>query len=282
MNRTEALAYIIEQARQGELIFPTNVQASIKIRQALDAPDCSVEHAAQLLITEPLLAARLVAIANSVAYSRFGGGVTNVRTAISILGFSSLRAIVTSVVIRQLSQSITDPALSAKANQLWEHTVRVAAIAHLAARKISHVEFETAMFAGIVHAVGGFYLLSRAQEFPALLEPTSAESDASAAPSGLADAVIGQAVLKKLMVPKIIINAVEFLWAGVPEIPPTSLGGTLMLAKQLAKVRSPLENHNPANGNTDELDFAVGDDTLKNIMHASQAEIDSLTSVLLS
>lgn len=272
MNRTEALAYIIEQARQGELIFPTNVHASIKIRQALDAPDCSIEHTAQLLITEPLLAARLVAIANSVAYSRFGGGVTNVRTAISILGFSSLRAIVTSVVIRQLSQSITDPTLAAKANQLWEHTVDVAAIAHLLARKISHVEFETAMFAGIVHAVGGFYLLSRAQEFPELLEPTSDQTDA----------VIGHAVLKKLMVPKIVINAVEFLWAGVPEIPPSSLGGTLMLAKQLAKVRSPLETNNPDSGDMDEPDFAVGDDTLKNIMHESEAEIHSLTSALLN
>ena len=53
----------------------------------------------------------------------------------------------------------------------------MAALAHVLSRRVSHVDAETAMFAGIVHEVGGFYLLSRAEEFPALLEDMSSRPD---------------------------------------------------------------------------------------------------------
>lgn len=290
MNRVEALHFITAQLSRGELIFPTNVNASLKIQQALDDPNCSIETAAKLVITEPLLAARLVAIANSVAYSRFGGGVTNVKTAVTVLGFSTMRSIVASVVIRQLNNAISDPVIRQLANQLWEHSAHVAALAHVLARKVSRIDCETAMFAGIVHEVGSFYLLSRAQEFPALLDlnNTTKISDMSALADPLdepPEVLIGRAVLHKLMVPKTIIAAMEALWYGVPAIPPKTLGDTLLLANQLTPVASPLESTvlvavmDDAVGSA--IDFAVGDSTLSAIVEESGEEIRSLTAALL-
>ena len=281
MNKAEALKSIAIQAGRGELVFPTNVNASLKIQQALDDPDCGIEAAAKLVMTEPLLAARVVAIANSVAYSRFGGGVTNIKTAVTILGFSTLRSVVAAVVIRQLSSAVTDPAIRAKMDLLWTHSAHVAALAYLIASRVSHVDPETAIFAGIVHEVGGFYLLSRAQEFPALLDnDVSHSGDLAEAP----ETFIGRAVLNKLMVPKRVVAAVEALWFGMRVMPPETLGDTLLLANDLAAVASPLD---PRSAETirqaaSEIDFAIGEGTLNSLLAESGEEVASLTSALLT
>jgi HD-like signal output (HDOD) protein len=282
MNKSKEFNNIVEESARGELIFPTNVHTSLKLQQALDDPNCGIETAAKLVLTEPMLSARVVAIANSVAYSRFGGGVTNVKTAVTILGFSTLRSIVATVIIRQLSHAITDPALRRMANQLWEHSAHVAALAHVIARRVSQVDSDTALFAGIVHEVGGFYLLSRAQEFPVLLEdirnvPQDTEDGADSP-----EAIIGRAVLNKLMVPKTVITAVEALWYGMRIMPPVTLGETLLLANDLAAVASPLDPRSASDIKQDAsaIDFAVGNDSLKDVLIESEQEARSLRNAL--
>ncbi|MFZ6723251.1 HDOD domain-containing protein [Undibacterium sp. Ji49W] len=283
MNKSEALRSIVEQASNGDLVFPTNVNASLKIQQALDDPDCGIETAAKLVMTEPLMSARVVAIANSVAYNRFGGGVTNIRTAITILGFNTLRSVTAAVVMRQLSAAVSHPGIRAKMEALWRHSAYVAALAHLIARKVSKVDAETALFAGIVHEVGGFYLLSRAQEFPALLDIETAPPS----PDDLAETdetFIGRAVLNKLLVPKRVVSAVEALWYGMRVMPPETLGDTLLLANELAAVPSPLDPRSPESirQSASEIDFAVGEGTLSSILSESAEDVESLTATLIS
>ncbi|MFZ3001630.1 MAG: HDOD domain-containing protein [Undibacterium umbellatum] len=178
MNKIDALNSIAEQAKRGELIFPTNVAASLKIQQTLDDPECSIETASKLVLNEPFLAARMVAIANSAAYNR-GNDVTNVKAAISRLGFRTLRAVVASLVVRQLAGTSKNKQLLAMTNKLWEHTAQVAALSRVIARRITKLDPDTAMFAGIVHEVGNFYLLSRVDEFPSLLERDEPAPDSS-------------------------------------------------------------------------------------------------------
>jgi len=47
-----------------------------------------------------------------------------------------------------------------------EHTAHVASLAHVIARRVTRLDPETALFAGIIHEVGGFYLLSRVKDHP--------------------------------------------------------------------------------------------------------------------
>ena len=173
MNRLEAFRSIAAQAGRGELVFPTNVNASLKLQQALNDPDAHLESAAKLVMAEPLLSARTVAIANSAAYNRSGGEINSVRLAVMRLGFKTLSAITSAVVVRQLGRNISDSEMRIKAAQLWEHTANVAALAYVIAKKLTRLDPETAMFSGIVHDVGGFYLLSRTDEFPGLLDGDS-------------------------------------------------------------------------------------------------------------
>lgn len=276
MDRLDALKSIAAQAARGELAFPTHVNATLKLQRALSDPDCHVEEAARLVQTEPLLAARTVAIANSAAYNRAGNDVTNVRAAVQRVGFRTLGALAASIIVRQLASGVSDPLLRAKADQLWQHSANVAALALVIARRVSFVDPDTAMFAGIVHEVGGFYLLSRAGEFPGLLDGGADEWIEHG------QIEIGRGVLLKLGVPGPVTDAIEALWNGMRALPPETLGDTLMLAKDLAPVPSPLlerPGFSPTQASAT-IDFAVGDGTLALIVQESEDEVRSLVTAL--
>lgn len=277
MDRLEAFRSIAAEASRGDLVFPTNVNASLKIQQVLNDPDCHLDAASKLVMTEPLLSARTVAIANSVAYNRSGNTITSVNMAVMRLGFRTLRSLVAAVVVRQLGNKPANPALRKMADQLWQHTAHVAALAHVIARKVTHVDPETAMFAGIVHEVGGFYVLSRADEFPGLLDGDPEDW------AEYGEKLIGRGVLKKLAIPEPVSEAVEALWYGFRAMPPVTLGDTLLLANDLAPIPSPL--HARAGATTEEaagtIDFAVGEGTLSSILEESAEEVETLTSALM-
>ncbi|MFZ6657541.1 HDOD domain-containing protein [Undibacterium sp. TJN19] len=293
MNKIDALNSIAEQAKRGELVFPTNVAASLKIQQTLDDPDCSIDTATKLVLNEPFLAARMVAIANSAAYNR-GNDVTNVKAAISRLGFRTLRAIVASLVVRQLAGTSKNKQLQVMTNKLWEHTAQVAALSRVIARRITKLDPDTAMFAGIVHEVGNFYLLSRVDEFPSLIERDlpAPDSDVDDLPSfsdtiidrESSEAQIGSAVIKSLKLPQAVVEAVEALWFGLRAMPPETLGDTLLLANELATTHSPMDIHSYAEESeqySSEIDFVVGDGTLNSILEESEEEVQTLAAALL-
>jgi HD-like signal output (HDOD) protein len=278
MDRLEAFKSIAAQAGRSELTFPTNVDASLKLQKALSDPDCHVEAAAKLVQAEPLLAARTVAIANSVAYNRSGNEVTNVRAAVQRVGFRTLNALVAAVIVRQLDSKITNPVLRAKANQLWQHSAHVAALAQVLAKRVAHVDPDTAMFAGIVHEVGGFYLLSRAEEFPGLLEGDPEDWIEHG------EMAIGRGVMNKLGVPGPVMAAIEAMWDGMRALPPETLGDTLLLANDLAPVSSPLHERAGATSAmqaASTIDFEIGTGSLSSILRESADEVRSLAQALL-
>ncbi|PKO87751.1 MAG: histidine kinase [Betaproteobacteria bacterium HGW-Betaproteobacteria-10] len=276
MNRIEALKIICDQARQGELIFPTGLDVSLKILRVLDDPDCHIDLAAKLILGEPLLSARIVAVANSVAYNRSGQKITDLRNAVSRIGLRTARALTAAIATRQMAGTPTFPALRAATARLWEHTAHVAALAHVIARRVTHQDAETALFAGIVHEIGGFYLISRAKDFPGLLEGEPADW------AEHAEAEIGRAILHRLAIPEPVISAIESMWEGYLALPPVSLGDTLLLANDLSPVASPLyethESKNPSEAPV--IDSIIDQKTLSNILDESAAEVESLTAAL--
>ena len=276
MDRLEAFKSIAAQAGRGELTFPTNLDATLKLQRALCDSGLHIDAAARLVQAEPLLAARSVAIANSVAYNRFGNDVTNVRAAVQRVGFRTLNALAAAVIVRQLDSQITEPLLRAKADQLWKHSAHVAALSQVIARRITRVDPETAMFAGIVHEVGGFYLLSRAAEFPGLLDGEPEEW------IEFGEIAIGRGVLAKLGVPAPVMQAIEAMWGGMRALPPETLGDTLILANDLAPIDSPLHVRPGATSRQSAatVDFVTGEGTLASILAESSDEVNSLTAAL--
>lgn len=296
MDKTTALNILVEQALKGDLVFSASVATSMRIQEALDDPNCSIDAASKVVLNEPLLSARVVAIANSAAFNRAGNDVTSVKAAITRLGFRTLRSVVASLVMRQLAGSSKNPKIRTLVNKLWEHSAQVAALAQVIARRITQVDPDTAMFAGIVHEVGGFYMLSRVEEFPCLLDQdimtSSADSDLvtlidddidSIIDKESAEAIIGRAVLASLKLPQPVVDAVEALWYGLRAMPPESLGDTLLLANELATTPSPLDmrSDTEADRYMSEIDFVVGEGTLNSILEESEDEVQTLAAALI-
>jgi HD-like signal output (HDOD) protein len=91
------------------------------------------------------------------------------------LDFALYAHLVTAILARQLPRAPQSPAHRAVAARLWEHNAYVSALAKIIASRVTHQDAETALFAGMVHEIGGFYLISRAEDFPGLLEGEPAD-----------------------------------------------------------------------------------------------------------
>lgn len=279
MDMQAILADIAQAATRDEFIFPTTTEIALKVQRVLDDPDCSLEQLAKLVRADPLLSARVVAVANSVIYNRSGRAIADVRSAVSRLGLNTLRVLAAAVVVRQMEGMARTPAHRQLAVRLWEHTAHVAALAQVIARRVTHVDPDTAFFAGIIHEVGGFYLISRAADHPGLLD--GAHGSLLAWDEGGA-AEVGHAVLKRLGAPDTVTEAIEGLWQGYLELPPRSLADTLLLADQLAPVESPLAQlaGTGREGIEAHIEVALDNQTLSSILQESAAEVESLIGAL--
>lgn len=277
MNMQAVLETIAADALHGEMVFPTHAEIALRVQRTLDDPACSVEQLSKLISAEPILSARVVSLANSVAYNPSGRAISDVRHAVSRLGFSSLRTLAMAVIVRQMQAMSLSPAHRQLAGRLWEHTAHVAALARVLARRVTHQDPELAFFAGIVHEVGAFYLISRASSFPELLAAAGLE-----AWYAQGEALVGRAVLQALGIPATAGAGIEALWNGYMAMPPRTLGDTLLLADQLSPVESPLHVLAGAGsqGRHADIELLIDDELLSVILADSAEEVASLRQAL--
>ena len=128
-----------------------------------------------------------------------------------------------------------------------------------------------------MHEVGAFYMLSRAEEFPGLLDGPPEEW------IDFGEVDVGRGVLLKLGVPSTVMMAIEAMWHGMRALPPETLGDTLLLANDLAPIGSPLHERPGASSlhAASTIDFVIGEGTLASVLAESTDEVRSLTSALL-
>ena len=275
MNRNDALMLLIEEAHRGEFHFPTSAKLAIKIRQTLDDPNCHLEAAGKLIQAEPLLAAQVIAIANSVAYNPGGREIADVRSATARLGFQTLRTLAMAFVTRQMAGAPSSPEQQRLATALWEHTAHVAALCQVIAAKSTKENPDAALFAGLVHEIGGFYLLSRSAQYPVLLS-TDAEAPGDIDRRSVVN-TLSLAVLRNLGVPALVLTAVEQYAEGFVATPIASIGDTLVAAEAVAPVPSPMH---AADAQPNEATQALDQAALETILRESAAEVASLAAAL--
>ena len=276
MDVRTALEAITADAARGDIVFPTHTEIALRVQRLLDDPDCSIDALGKLISAEPILSARVLGIANSIAYNPGGRAINDLKSAISRLGFASLRALAAAIIVRQMREMSKDAEHRALAGKLWEHTAHVAALARVIAKRVTRQNPDAAFFAGIVHEVGSFYLISRASVFPGLLT-----SDLELWHDE-GEAAVGRTVLQALEVPAHILEAMETLWSGFLAMPPTALGDTLLLADELSPVESPIDALAGMSRKEMkvELEVVIDNETLSSILAESAEEVSSLIAAL--
>lgn len=279
MDRLTALNTITADAQAGQVELPGQTAVLMKLRQQLEDPDCHLDRAAQLLQGDPALAVRTVATANSIAFNPGGKAISDIKRAASRLGFGNLKALVMAELTRQIAGRLDAPELLSLHDELWCHTIRLAATARALAHRVTSVNPDTAFFAGLVHEVGGFFLIRQAVRYPGLL--AEAESSTDEAAIAEAEAALCLAVLEKIGVPVEVIDAIRDFWRGYLTLPPRTLADTLILADYLAPSVSPIRwrMRQPPAPPAD-LDLEVGDRSIKEVLGEADEEIATLVQAL--
>ena len=239
-NDSTQRAYAFLQALAADLSterisFPTFTGATLRVRTALADPAIDADRLARVLSAEPLLGARLIQIANSVAMNPGGKPVADVRAAVLRVGHDVVRATAVAVAMDQLRAAKDVQVFHEQSEWIWRHSLEVAAIAYVVTRKMTRLNADEALFAGLVHDIGRFYLLSRAAAYPDLVSHPD-ELDALIHewhPS------IGQAVLHEFHLAEPALRAVAEHEHHAPSTPPRQLVDVITIANRAALQANP-------------------------------------------
>lgn len=161
------LERIAQELSAPDLVFPTSFDLTIRVQALLKDPNVSIEKLAESIRTEPLMSSKIIAYANSAALRGAAGEIMDLQPAILRIGLDAVRTVSYSLAVEQIIRSKHMMPFHDLSNAIWEHSLAVAAIAKLLARR-AKLNPEKAFFLGLVHDLGAFYLLFRCAEDPDL------------------------------------------------------------------------------------------------------------------
>ncbi|MCC6171094.1 MAG: HDOD domain-containing protein [Gammaproteobacteria bacterium] len=203
-----AFAFVQELAAglsRKEIELPSFPDVAIRVRRVLADEDVSAKDVVRVVGSEPALAARIMQMANSAALGHVGKPIADLRAAITRIGFNLVRSAAISFAMGQVRRAENLKSLGGSLQAHWEHSSLVAAFSHVVARRLTRINPDTALLAGLLHGVGKLYILTQAVRHPALFNDQAAyfevERDWHVS--------IAKALLETWQIPEDIVAAVE-------------------------------------------------------------------------
>ena len=120
----------IAQELSGEVVFPTYFDAVLRLRKILHDPEQSIANIAHAVAVEPLISAKLLHLANSVAFNPGDRELVDLKSAITRLGLNAVRTAALSIVMTQLMRAKGMAEFSELTESLWDHSIKTAAAAN--------------------------------------------------------------------------------------------------------------------------------------------------------
>jgi len=127
---------------------PTIPKVVHELIATFDAPVVDMPRVVQLINTDPVIAAKVLRLANS-AYYRRSRSVTNIGDAVIFMGLDALRML---VIGAGFAGAVPVPQSLGRA-LYWRYCLHTAVAAKFFAR-LAHEDAETAFTAGLLHAIG--------------------------------------------------------------------------------------------------------------------------------
>ena len=167
----QAFAFVQSLAAElskGKVELPSFPDIALRVRKVLSDDNVTQDMVVRVVGSEPALAARLMQIGNSAALNFSGKPITELRTAISRMGFNMVRSAAIAFAMSQLKKQDALKGLEKPLEDLWKRSAAVAAMSHAVARRYSKVNPDTALLAGLLHGIGELYILTRSAQHPGL------------------------------------------------------------------------------------------------------------------
>ncbi len=190
--------------------FPAPPSILNRILELTNDPTTQVEQVAEVLATEPAVAAKVLKQSNSAFYGR-SRRISSIHDAVVMLGFHTIRSLVVATAAHSLYFRCQEA--SELRHKMWEHSLATAIACRLLAQTLKNVNPEVAYIAGLLHDAGKLVLLERWPEhFIRVVERQKDDSIASLKLEleqfGFTHALVGAVLIDRWLFPQPLVAAV--------------------------------------------------------------------------
>jgi HD-like signal output (HDOD) protein len=281
--------FVTDLARElsaGRVELPSFPEAAARLQQVLSDEAVTSERIARVISADAGLAARVLTLANSTLLHRGGPPVTNLKNAITRIGYENIRTAALAYANAQLRRAPELAAIRPQLESCWQEGMRVASLAHAIAKESRGVRADEAMLAGLLHNIGKVYLIARAPRDTASGPDLDEQSLRPWYPG------IGQALIENWKLPEEIAAAVggqlesERVHEGSPDLQDLLIVAVSVAAQmneraaegdELGQER---EHEQDAAGMPAAAALGLDDSAFVRIMLESQTELEMLQAAL--
>ena len=158
------LTDLFHELAERKLVLPTLPDVASRISAMMEDDALEVGDMVRLVKTDPAIAAKLVKVANSALY-RSLEPVSSCKEAILRIGLDVTRLLVMRLAMNDLF-TCRRSHYQARMEDLWRHSVEIAAICNVLAHLTPGLSPEKAFLVGLLHDVGALVLISYANKYP--------------------------------------------------------------------------------------------------------------------
>ncbi len=170
---TNHLSRQLEQDLQlDRLHLPSLPEVASKLGRAIQDESSDANTIARIIQSDPAITAKIVKAANSAFYGSMNP-VESCTKAVVRLGLRVTHNLVVNYTMRDLFQAKSD-LLNQRMHDLWKHSIRVAAICYVLAKRFKKFNPDEAMSIGLLHDIGVAAILNNAASYPEMASDPAA------------------------------------------------------------------------------------------------------------
>jgi HD-like signal output (HDOD) protein len=146
----------------GKVELPGFPQIVLRVQRVLSDVKADANRVVQVIGGEPVLSAQLMRMANSAALNPARAPVTDLRAAVARVGLDTVRTATIACAVQQLRAAPQLRGFERQLDALWQRSILVASLCHVIATRLTRVNPDTALLAGMLQGIGKLYILTRA------------------------------------------------------------------------------------------------------------------------
>jgi HD-like signal output (HDOD) protein len=148
----------------GKIELPGFPHIVMRIQKVLADENADSGRIVRVLGGEPVLASQIVLMSNSAALNPSGNRIADLRAAVSRVGLDTVRSATVAFAMKQLRDAPLLKGLETPLGELWQRFVLVASLSCVIARRLTNINADTALLAGLLQGMGRLYILTRASK----------------------------------------------------------------------------------------------------------------------
>ena len=152
----------------GKVELPGFPHVVLRVQRVLSDVKADASRIVQVIGGEPVLSAQLMRMANSAALNPARTPVSDLKGAVARVGLDTVRTATIACAVQQLRAAPQLRGLERQLDALWQRSILVASLCHVIATRLTRVNPDTALLAGMLQGIGKLYILTRASGHRAL------------------------------------------------------------------------------------------------------------------